>query len=87
MNKTNEAPHLKPCPFCGREATIRECSCGHSGNGEFIAMYELGCDECKIKFRRESRFRLKNGQPVFAVNGHDACIEAWNRRANDEQNV
>lgn len=30
---------LKPCPFCGEEATIRESSCG-------INEYCICCDEC-----------------------------------------
>lgn len=77
---------LKPCPFCGNEASIREYSCGHSGNGEFIAGYNVGCKDCKIKFVYESRFRLANGQPIFSVNGYDECVKAWNRRVNDESN-
>lgn len=77
-------PELKPCPFCGAEAMMREFSCGHGGNGEFSAMYEVGCNECKIKFVRESKFRLINGHPVFSVNGYDECIEAWNRRVGSE---
>lgn len=76
---------LKPCPFCGGEATIREFACGSTGNGEFSASYEVGCKDCKIKFLRESKFSLINGHPVFSKNGYDECINAWNRRANDEK--
>ena len=75
---------LKPCPFCGGEATIREFACGSTGNGEFSASYEVGCNDCKIKFLRESKFSLINGHPVFSKNGYDECIDAWNRRTNDE---
>ena len=46
---------LKPCPFCGGEATIREFACGSTGNGGFSASYEVGCKDCKIKFLRESK--------------------------------
>ena len=75
---------LKPCPFCGGKATIREFACGSTGNGEFSASYEVGCKDCKIKFLRESKFSLIDGHPVFSENGYDECIDAWNRRANDE---
>ena len=36
---------LKPCPFCGGEATIKEYANGHKGNGEFTAQYKVGCDK------------------------------------------
>jgi hypothetical protein len=74
---------LKPCPFCGKPATERECSCGHTGNGEFTATYSIGCDECKISFVRQSRFRLVKGQPHFICNGYDEAVKAWNRRAKE----
>ena len=41
---------LKPCPFCGGKAEIREYANGHKGSGEFTANYEVGCNKCKIKF-------------------------------------
>lgn len=74
---------LKPCPFCGAKAYLREYGNGHRGTGEFIANYEVGCEKCKIHFRYESLFTLVNGQPQFSRNGYDMCIEAWNRRADN----
>lgn len=41
---------LKPCPFCGGKATMREYSNGHKGNGEFTASYKVGCEKCQIYF-------------------------------------
>lgn len=76
--------NLKPCPFCGGEAAFREYGNGHKGTGEFTACYEIGCAKCKIYFRFDSVFRLKNGQPIFETNGYDKCIEAWNRRVDNE---
>lgn len=75
---------LKPCPFCGAKANIREYGCGHNCAGEFTASYEVKCPDCQIKFQFDSRFSLVNGQPVFKQNGYEKCVEAWNRRANDE---
>nr|DAP09449.1 MAG TPA: restriction alleviation protein [Caudoviricetes sp.] len=71
---------LKSCPFCGGKAEIREYGNGHNGNGVFVANYEVGCNECNIKFCFESRFFLENGQPTFIQNGYEKCVEAWNRR-------
>lgn len=76
---------LKPCPFCGGKAGIREYGNGHSGNGEFIANYEVGCEKCRIHFRAESRFTLKMGQPEFSQNGFDTCVEKWNARAYEKE--
>lgn len=80
-------PDLKPCPFCGGEAYVREYAFGHSGSGGFTASYEVGCTMCKIAFKSDSKFTLKNGQPVFTVNGYEKCVNAWNRRANDADGV
>ena len=74
---------LKPCPFCGGKANIREFAHGHSGAGEFTASYEVGCPKCKIVFRYDSRFVLENGIPKFKENGYEKCVEAWNRRAGE----
>ena len=75
---------LKPCPFCGGDAAIREFATGHKGNGEFSASYKVGCEKCSIYFTRESRFTLENGYPKFIVNGYETATELWNRRADDE---
>lgn len=74
---------LKPCPFCGGKAYIREYAHGHGGNGCFNASYECGCSNCKIAFKANSEFSLKNGYPVFSVNGYEKCVEAWNRRITE----
>lgn len=75
---------LKPCPFCGGPASLREYGSGHKGNGEFTAGYECGCEKCRIKFRFESIFKLEHGQPKFIQNGYDKCVEAWNNRPLEE---
>lgn len=77
-------PELKPCPFCGEKANMREYGSGHSGNGEFTASYEVKCSGCGIAYHFDSKFTLVNGQPVFKQNGHEKCVETWNRRASNE---
>ncbi|WP_298028789.1 hypothetical protein [uncultured Dysosmobacter sp.] len=75
---------LKPCPFCGGKAEIREYSQGHSGNGDYTARYKCGCDKCKIFFDKESLFRLVDGQPKFEKNGFEDATNAWNNRPEIE---
>lgn len=72
---------LKPCPFCGGEAHVKEYANVHIGNGIYVASYQVGCDKCKIYFNRNSEFRLVNGQPKFDVNGYDLAVNLWNTRA------
>ena len=76
---------LKPCPFCGGKATMREYSNGHKGNGEFTASYKVGCEKCQIYFLRESRFVLENGYPKFIVNGYETATGLWNTRPVPEE--
>lgn len=75
---------LKPCPFCGGEATITEYASGHKGNGTFTADYKAGCDKCKIHFCHNSEFCLVDGQPRVTVNGYKLAVEAWNRRTGKQ---
>lgn len=74
---------LKPCPFCGGKATIKQFASGHKGDGTFTASYKVGCDECKIHFTHNSEFQLVDGQPKFLINGFDVATGAWNRRVDD----
>ena len=72
---------LKPCPFCGGEATIREYANGHKGNGTFMASYKCGCEKCKIFFECTSEFVLEQGNPKFIQNGYDTATAKWNERS------
>lgn len=77
-------PELKPCPFCGRSATITNTSGGYSGSGKYFAGYEIGCYDCKIKFVRESKFEIVDGELKIIKDGYRECLDAWNRRASNE---
>lgn len=72
---------LKPCPFCGNDATCTEKSHGHASTGLFTTTFSIGCNECKITFVRESQFRLKGSAVEFVNDGYAAARDAWNRRA------
>lgn len=72
---------LKPCPFCGGAASVREYANGHNGDGEYTARYKVGCEKCAIFFDRESSFSLVKGYPKFVFNGYEAATRAWNSRS------
>jgi hypothetical protein len=77
---------LKPCPFCGGKARIREYACGHKNDGMFTASYSCGCENCRIDFSCNSEFHLVNGEPVFKINGYQTVVEKWNTRYGEQNN-
>ena len=79
-------PEIRRCPFCGSKAILKKVSGGHSGNGNYYAGYEIGCDKCKIKFAATSTFHLDNGRPEIDYDGYKYCIDKWNGREIDENN-
>jgi Lar family restriction alleviation protein len=76
---------LKPCPFCGGEAELRD---GHIYMDE---MRIVTCTRCHVR-----TIPVVIDHPSITANGLDEstrytaeqaeqkAIEAWNRRANDE---
>ena len=59
---------LKPCPFCGGEAILRQCQNG------FNIWYRVRCKDCGI-----AQDSIGNG-----YYSESQAIEAWNRRVKDE---
>ena len=79
-----KTPDLKPCPFCGGEAEVRD------GHIYLIDTKIVSCKKCHVRTNPVSI-----DHPSFNANGLDestrytpeqatrkAC-EMWNRRAND----
>ena len=75
---------LKPCPFCGRKASIVKTG-NDMSSGAFIVNYEVGCKECRIRFRGTTYIYMKGGEPMVSVDGYKECIDQWNRRADDDR--
>lgn len=63
-------PELKPCPFCGGEAsiTLYDPYDGYQGN---CGYYVVCCSKCSVQMQNSNKEKL---------------IKEWNRRANDEKN-
>ena len=71
MNETE----LKPCPFCGGEATPVYCENGSSYTSNVLIVSKRGtvkCKKCEIRLPR-------------IYSRVSKAIEAWNRRADNEQ--
>jgi Lar family restriction alleviation protein len=65
------ATELKPCPFCGGKAMIRETTYGNNYDAYFVWCCNKNCD-----IRPSTKYlRLRKD-----------VIEAWNRRAEDDHN-
>lgn len=63
---------LKSCPFCGGEVEERGGSCNY---GKHIMTLDLKCKWCGTTFKFKSKWK---------DNPYTETIEAWNRRAGDE---
>jgi Lar family restriction alleviation protein len=67
---------LKPCPFCGGEAYIRDIDNGLADNG----LWHVGCDQCFATMNRG--YLLGNyGGKGTKVKDKIKLITAWNKRA------
>ena len=83
---------LKPCPFCGGKASLRNNGiekCRNSENGDLITNWYVMCTNCGIKRNGDvSEYYFRNDETLILVNpiydGRKKAIEAWNRRANDD---
>ena len=68
-------PDLKPCPFCGFNQVI----------GTFTTEYiELICMKCFVGVKEYGKTRKYVSVPRCKRYVMPKAIEAWNRRANDE---
>ena len=65
---------LKPCPFCGGEATSNIRAYGYSTK-TFTAIHVIGCNQCNINFEAESVYAVKNGEIVTLGDGYKKCVE------------
>ena len=78
---------LKPCPYCGRVPDIRKRATGHE-SGCFVIYYEIECCNCHISFSAQTHIHVNEvGEPVVDQNGYKDCIDRWNSRFLDEEEL
>lgn len=77
MRKSGMTPELKPCPFCGFEAKLKQDIRYPKPAREPRKAFEVVCQnpECIIGFVDEKYFMLKR-----------EAVETWNRRYDDGKN-
>ena len=65
---------LKPCPFCGKDATCRVVTCG-TYNDSFNVL--IGCEPCHVTMRMGFTYETDKQADVCI----DMLKQIWNRRA------
>lgn len=63
---------LKPCPFCGWEAKLREVNMGHGAYGAAVICTNCGCQSNAYPARLD-----------WCAN--DKAVAAWNRRYEPQE--
>lgn len=79
---------LKPCPFCGGEAVFVTRSVGY-GRRCAIFNFEISCKSCLAKapeaYGSIEIYLDQNGEVAMYKDERSKAIEAWNRRAEPDQ--
>jgi hypothetical protein len=71
-----ELEALKSCPYCGKEAEVKEVE-DDNGDSPSTYSWKIGCDT------EDCFCNLYNSSPPFSSKGD--AIHAWNTRAGDEE--
>ena len=66
---------LKPCPFCGGGAILKDYSDGKPGSGSWMISCEDNCGVLMATYAKKSHTAEEIHDEI-----HDNVIKAWNRR-------
>ena len=83
-----EPGKLKPCPWCGGEATIIQNSYESIGQGAIVRLnLFLKCSDCGSippKGHFSVSFEYHDLDVIVGLNSLNDAIRSWNRRDGDE---
>lgn len=84
MSKTD----LKPCPFCGGEAELLRTKCTAPYLDELVKEFSVMCRRCATRTASYvGKYDFDRNHILLCTkDGRKEAIDAWNRRANDEEN-
>ena len=80
---------LKPCPFCGGKPVFAPTSTGREGITRYFH-FDIKCESCNIFAPShgtawEVSFMItSDGEIKFTKDDRNAAINAWNRRAHND---
>lgn len=78
---------LKPCPFCGSKAILKQIAYGTTHDGYARMCFRIECQKCGATAPRshwEVLVALSTNTSIYyAKDDRGKAIEEWNRRADD----
>lgn len=84
MNETK----LKPCPFCGGEASLEQTGFGTTEYCSVRLSFSIRCKKCGASAPNACGYiainLLSNGELNAWHDDRNPAIAAWNRRASDD---
>ncbi len=77
---------LKPCPFCGGEAKLKQLTIGHNNEGHILNHYTVLCEKCRIQTPMGISDIYQDGEGVIRIinNGAEEVINIWNLRESED---
>lgn len=85
----NNDMKILPCPFCGGEAELIQTKSGYTSGQpiKILNQYIVECEECGIhtKTYESEIYQLDDGIVHIDKNGAVDAIDAWNRRAGEQE--